>query len=294
MDALRLNQLADQPQRRTIRQVAKALWWQPDVIALWLGGSLARGAGDAFSDIDLRVAVVPAHLPEWEAASFESLFGDTPVVGRQLLRFGDDAYLHHLVLSSGELFDLFIQSADGEVTVEPYQILGCRDTVFAGKLARSRAVQPVIEYHSPVGGQLRTLLVDFWINSHKHRTLLYRSLGPLCIRRIQKERDLLLRLWYIAATGKDYSSTRETVHSLSEIVSAALGSGSVLEPLDILGAPMRNQPEIIRVIELNRKLVSELGRQFAHQYGFEYPSELEATVRRHWHDYLGSTRAGTH
>jgi hypothetical protein len=137
-------------------------------------------------------------------------------------------------------------------------------------------------------------LVDFWINSHKHRTLLYRGLGPLCIRRIQKERDLLLRLWYISATGKDYGGTRETVHSLTEIIATIPGSESGLEPLSILGAPMRNHQELIRVIELNRELVSELGHQLAHQYGFEYPYALEVTVVGHWRDYVGSTGSTSH
>jgi hypothetical protein len=77
-----------------------------------------------------------------------------------------------------------------------------------------------------------------------------------------------------------------------EIVSATLGSGSVLEPLGILGAPSRNQPELIQVIELNRKVESELGHQFANHYGFPYPYALEATVRRHWQDFVGSTGAG--
>jgi hypothetical protein len=289
VDVIRLNQLPDLPQQKTISDVAKALWRRPEVIALWLGGSLARGTGDVFSDIDLRMAVVPAHLPDWEVPSFERLLVYSPVVGQQLLRFGDDTFLHHLLLSSGELLDLFIQSAEGEVTAEPFQVLGCRDTVFAGKLAHTRTLQAVIEHHPPIGEQLRAILVDFWINSHKHRTLLYRGLGALCIRRIQKERDLLLRLWYIAATGQDYGNVRESVHSLTEIVSSALDSGGVLEPLVILGAPTRNQLELIQVIELNRRLVSELGHQFAEQYGFEYPGALEATVVTQWQYFVGST-----
>jgi predicted nucleotidyltransferase len=292
MDALHLNQLPDIPQRRTICELTSALWLQPDVVAIWLGGSLAGGTGDAFSDIDLRIAIVPARLPEWAAPSFEAFFVETPVVGQQLLRFGEDAFLHHLLLSSGELVDLFVQSAESEVTREPHRTLGCREEVFAGKLTESQRQLPVFGYHSPVEEQLRTLLVDFWINSHKHRTLLYRGLGPLSIQRIQRERDLLLRLWYIAATGQDYGSMRESVHSLTEIVSVALGSGNVPQRrLRILGAPLRNQPEMSRVIELNRKLVSELGHQLAHRYGFDYPSALEATVRRHWQAYVGS--AGT-
>jgi hypothetical protein len=53
---------------------------------------------------------------------------------------------------------------------------------------------------------------------------------------------------------------------------------------------MRNRQELIQVIEMNREVVSELGRQFARQYGFEYPSALEATVLRSWQDVVGSSR----
>ena len=40
---------------------------------------------------------------------------------------------------------------------------------------------------------------------------------------------------------------------------------------------------------MNRKVVAELGRQFAQQYNFEYLSALEATVQRSWQDFVGSS-----
>src|SRR5215468_1249265 len=63
-----------------------------EVIALWLGGSLVRGTGDVFSDIDFHIAVAPCHLARWEAPSFEQIFGHTSVVGQQFLRFGNDDF----------------------------------------------------------------------------------------------------------------------------------------------------------------------------------------------------------
>src|SRR5215467_9202428 len=156
METLHLNHLPDLPQQKTIREVATALWQQQEVIALWLGGSLACGAGDAFSDIDFRVAVAPSHLSCWEAPSFERVFPHTSVVGQQFLRFGAHAFLHHLVLSNGELFDLYIQSAESELTPEPHQILGCRSDLFARKLAQSLRTVPVMESHPPIGEALRS------------------------------------------------------------------------------------------------------------------------------------------
>jgi hypothetical protein len=139
-----------------------------------------------------------------------------------------------------------------------------------------------------MGETLRGLLVDFWINTHKHGKVLHRGFDLLCVRRIQKERDLLLRLWYIQVSGKDYSTTRETLHSLTEMMST-LGRTNVPQVLLILGTPTRNRQELIQVIEMNREVVSKLGHRFAHQYGFEYPSALEATVLRNWQDFVGSS-----
>ncbi len=98
------------------------------------------------------------------------------------------------------------------------------------------------------------------------------------------ERDLLLRLWYIQISGRDYSTARQTMHSLKGVVSMV---GQALGPraLHILGAPMRNHQELTHAIEMNREVVAELGRELAQHYSFEYPSELEATVLQSWLDF---------
>jgi hypothetical protein len=289
MEALHLKQLPHLPQQHTIRAVALALWQHQEVIALWLGGSLAGGTGDVVSDIDLRVAVAPAHLAGWEAPAFERMFVHPPVVGQQFLRFGEDAFLHHLLLSTGELLDLYVQSTEREVTPEPSQILGCRSDQFAHTLAHSQSVTPGVESHPPTSEILSSLLIDFWINTQKHRNALYRGLDLLCIRRIQKERDLLLRLWYIQVSGRDYSPMRETTHALSAIM-ATVRRAKGLQALQLLGAPTRNHRELTQVIELHRTVVSELGQHLAHQYGFAYPAALEATVLRSWQEFVGASR----
>ena len=65
MTSLDLGVLPTMAQERTISWLAPALWVDERVVALWLGGSLARGEGDDYSDIDLRVAVDPADLEAW-------------------------------------------------------------------------------------------------------------------------------------------------------------------------------------------------------------------------------------
>lgn len=57
MTDLHLSNLPNLPQRETIVEVASNLWAEASVVALWVGGSLASGAGDRFSDIDFRQTV---------------------------------------------------------------------------------------------------------------------------------------------------------------------------------------------------------------------------------------------
>src|SRR5689334_21690973 len=86
MEGLDLYHLPDLPQRQTLREMAMALWQHKEVIALWLGGSLAHRMGDILSDIDLHLAVAPSHLAYWEEPLFERIFGHLSVVGQAFLR----------------------------------------------------------------------------------------------------------------------------------------------------------------------------------------------------------------
>ena len=65
---LTLDGVGNLPQKETLRRITARLWADPDVVALWLGGSFARGGADGNSDFDLRVAVRPEALPRWQRA----------------------------------------------------------------------------------------------------------------------------------------------------------------------------------------------------------------------------------
>src|SRR5262245_2239706 len=81
MTQLALDHLPDLPQAHTISFLASRLWRDDAAVARWIGGSLARGAGDRYSDIDLRLAVRPHALASWRAPDFGALLGEW-VVGR--------------------------------------------------------------------------------------------------------------------------------------------------------------------------------------------------------------------
>ena len=172
---LRLDGLPALPQSHTIEMIATKVWRDERMVALWLGGSLAAGTGDAYSDIDLRVAVPPADLAAWQSSDLRALF-DGPPLARQFVPLGEDAFIHHLILPNGDILDLLVQSDERAPGDEPIRVLGCRSEAFAGRLAASNHA-PESAAGKPVTGEaVRELVVAFWVNSHKHRKVLHRGL----------------------------------------------------------------------------------------------------------------------
>jgi hypothetical protein len=286
MPALQFSQLPNLPQCETIREVASNLWPRAEVVALWIGGSLASRKADALSDVDFRVAVSPEDFAAWHAPHFDQIFTSASVVGLLVMTFGEEAVLHHLVLSNGEIFDFFVQSTARQPTLEPLLVLGCRSDAFGAMLAEQKGV-PVIEMHPVSAEAVRELLVSFWINSHKHRKVLYRDLDLLCTTGLHLEQSMLIRLWYIDVCGQDCGDVRrQSIHSFTKVVRAiqeAMGG----EALAVVGAAMSNRQELVQAIERNRLAVSqELGPRLAQRYGFAYPAALEAVTLQGWQDFL--------
>jgi hypothetical protein len=277
---LRLDLLPSLPQSQTVRMLAPRLWQDERVLALWLGGSFANGTADPYSDIDLRVAVPPAELGRWEAPDLGALLG-APPLAEHLLRLGAESFLHHLVLTNGDILDLLIQSAAVVPSVEPTLVLGCRDEGFVDLLVASS--HPSESEAVPVTGELvRRLIVELWVNSHKHRKVLYRQLDLTFPAATYFNWQTLMRLWFIAATGRDVSPEHYTgIHGLTELVRAVEGKYG-REALALCGAPTRTHEEICAAIERYQEVIAELGRTLAERYGCEYPAELEAVTRRQW------------
>ena len=239
---LQLTLLPKLPQRSTIVAAATTLWANESVVALWVGGSLASGVGDQFSDVDFRVAVDSTLLSSWKSPHFDEIFRTSPVEGQVLIPFGDEAWLHHLVLMNGEIFDFFVQSTARQPTREPLCMLGCRSQEFEQMLAAANKVPPVTR--QPVDAEVvKELVVSFWLNSHKHRKVLGRGLELMATLGVHTETDLLLRLWYIEASGLDCGDVRrQTIHSFTDCirtVEAAIGPRA----LALLGVPLRDRRE---------------------------------------------------
>jgi hypothetical protein len=205
---LHVDLLPNVPQRATLVEISTRLWQNDEVVALWLGGSLARNASDAFSDIDFRVAVVPPALPAWKTPRFEDIFISSPVVGQQFLAFGEQASLHHLVLAHGEIIDFLVLSTEQQLIPEPRLVLGCRSEHFAQALATNQRVGRVEKVTEVEAATIQNVLTAFWINTHKHRKVLHRQLDLMVDFGFDVEKALLLRLWYIGTRGGRRANAR--------------------------------------------------------------------------------------
>ena len=282
---LMLDSLPDLPQTAVLTRIAVRLWADSEVAALWLGGSIARGKADAHSDIDLRVAVRPDALADWqepERAALSALIGET-VVGVHALRW-EGTVLHQALLADGVIIDLLVQSMERDPPQDVTLVLGCRDAAF-GALLVAAALPPVEETKPADSEAIREAITLFWIGSHKHTRMLSRNLDLLILQGLALELPVLLRLWYAEATGRDQGTQRSTIHTLTPMMRAiteAFGPHS----LDVLGSPRTNRAEIVQTIEANRNEVAAVGRRLAARLGFEYPNALEQTARQSLTQYL--------
>jgi hypothetical protein len=280
MTSLDLDILPAMAQERTISWLAPALWADERVVALWLGGSLARGAGDDYSDIDLRVAVDSAELEAWRARDTQALTGGQ-VVGGHTFALGEDALIHHLLLLNGDIVDLLIQTTARPPNIEPLVVLGCRDETFAGTLQAQNRVE--VEPRNPaIAEGVRELIVAFWVNSHKHRKVLRRRLDLMIPSGLYHSWLMLMRLWYIQATGEDTSAYHFSgIHGLTQLVRSVEGLAGV-NAQAVAGVPGRTRAEIYAAIEIHQEAAARVGPLLAERYEFDYPVALERMVRAQW------------
>ena len=283
---LTLDGVMSLPQTEALRRISARLWADPDVAALWLGGSFARGDADKNSDLDLRVAVYPDALPRRQRADMTAYdlsahIGET-VAGMNPMRW-EGTVLYHLLLTNGWIVDFLVQSVGQEPPADFTLVLGCRDAAFGQLLASAQLPPPSVPAPAdPV--VICQAVTDFWIGSHKHLRVLSRDLDPLALIGLGLEQSVLMRFWYVDATGRDQGTQRPTIHSLTQVARAVTESVGP-RSLEALGPAQTNRAEIKQAVEIHRSEVAAVGRRLASRLGFVYPDVLEQTVRDHWQKY---------
>jgi len=283
---LDLSRLPDLPQSVLLRQVAADLWDDRSVRALWLGGSLARGAGDADSDVDLRIAVAPEDF-----AAERLPDGARRLAARVVIHlpfsWGEGAVLHHLLLEDGTIYDLFVQTTERDPSEEHRLVLGCRDDALAAKLVGgSDPPPPTFPPADP--NEVRLIVLNLWINQIKHIKVLRRGLLLATWEGEHRMRQDLLRLYFILATGNDCGDLRRmTIHTITPVV-RTIQSHFGSSPMALVGGSLGTEAEVIAGITRLQEEIARVGRELAAHFGFAYPEAAEGTVRRCWTEFTAS------
>jgi len=250
------------------------------VQAIWIGGSLAAGTGDAYSDVDFRIAVEPGQLEQWLTPDWQRYLPTRlQPCGAVLLRFGGPTLLHHLVLSDGTIVDFFVQDTTHHNHEPNIIILACRNAAFRTMLEGfTRPADALIREID--GAVVRQFLVDYWITTHKQMKALARHYDHTAFAGLYLERMALLRAWFMQAVDKDIDA-RPTLHMIGAL-HKGLARHLSAQQHDLLGLPSRTPEETIAVIEAIRIEMARVGRWLADRHAFAYPHELEAVALRVW------------
>ena len=133
MTDIDLGLLENGPHANLIREMANTCAADESIQAIWIGGSLAAGTGDFYSDVDFRIAVEPGHIDRWISPDWDQVLPLRPI-GGQLMRFGAQALLHHLVLTDGTIVDFYVQDTTQQNFEPKLVILACRNAEFRAAL----------------------------------------------------------------------------------------------------------------------------------------------------------------
>lgn len=170
---------------------------------VYLSGSLGRGQGDRYSDVDLQVAVTRNFSDFLSPAILAGLLGAPPLALKQI-NLGSHLWLHNMILADGTMLDLVcrtdIESADtGQWTRldgREWPPVGLEipkpSTAWAPQAATADEIAEAVEL--------------FWVTIHKHRRGLIRKQDLAIWTGIRYSICDLLRLQFIAATDRDPGS----------------------------------------------------------------------------------------
>ena len=280
MSDINLGLLEHGPHANLIHTMASKCYADSDIQAMWVGGSLASGTGDIYSDIDFRIAVEPGELDRWANPNWADYL---PIesAGGVMMRFGEHALLHHLVLSDGTIVDFYVQDTTKHNPEPKVVVLACRNEAF-GKMLESFAQPAAMLVREIDGAVARQFFVDYWITTHKEMKALARKYDHASFVGLFYERMALLRAWHMQIAGKDINA-RATVHMLGKL-HQGLGDAITEQQHNILGLPSQTPEQTVLAIDAIRAEMARVGRWLAEKYQFDYVYELEAVVQHAWNE----------
>lgn len=262
------------PEQRDLAEtIGRVLAGDPGVEAAWLGGSLGRGAGDAWSDVDV-VALVPQGEAAAASARVAELIPEIaePVLVNRL--FGGRVL--NVVTADWRRFDISL--------VEPAELArfdaANLEALFnKGELGPPRgAPQP----YAPAPETVLALVNEF-----------LRVLGLLVVAAGREE-------WMLAQTGTEILRRLTMDLMLEENAVGPVERGGALRRNPHLTAEQRAELEGLSPVAANRESLlaanAELARVFlprakrlAERIGMAWPAAFEAATRRHLAERLRLT-----
>ncbi len=266
------------PQLEILPGLVERLYALPVVQSVYLGGSLSRGRGDIYSDLDLQVTVNPSCTDFLSDADITQVAGVPPLA---TVRFplGTQAWMHHMILPSGIVVDLQCRH---RIPAPELQQLVCLDrncSPLTNQVAtRPKAWAPEAISATEIGNLIQT----FWITMHKHRRGIKRQQNMVIWVGIHHSTAQLLRLQFIAATDKDCGDlTRMGIYALSSVHEWFKGRGNteLLSEILHLGASLNWSHSVSRIAGKGSSICQLLRTRW------ELPArlwELEQMVTTEW------------
>jgi hypothetical protein len=141
------------PRAELIDRIVDVLGADDRVRAVWLSGSLGRGGGDEFSDVDLLVAVEPDGRDAFVAGWEDTVTRIAPIVHRQRLEGGGVVVFTH-VTDEWDRFDATIVTPPVTQAASELRVLLDRADLHAGLPA-------IVEWPGPSSERVAALATEF-------------------------------------------------------------------------------------------------------------------------------------
>ena len=191
------------PQLAILPDMVERLLRLDFVDEVYLSGSLGRGQGDRYSDVDLQVAVTRNFSDFLSPTILAGLLGTPPLALKQI-NLGPHLWLHNMILADGTMLDLVCRTDIESADTEQWTRLDGREwpPVDLAVPKPSSTWSP----QAATADEVAAAVELFWVTIHKHRRGLIRKQDLAIWTGIRYSICDLLRLQFIAATDRDPGS----------------------------------------------------------------------------------------
>jgi len=256
--------------RKVFDRAVEVLGADERVRAVWLSGSLARGAADAASDLDLLVAVADDAHEEFAGAWREWLAAITPTVLSEELWFAKGSLWS--ITPNYERLDVVVE----KVSQLPSTLFRIRTVVF-DRDGLDATIPDVVP--TPPSANVVAKTIEEWFHfSAMPEVLVVRRDWLLAAEHLHLLRGLIYKLYVecnqpLPMMGLKQWSSKLTTEQIATMEALPTGVSDV--------------PSFIDAHLACARAFLAVARPLAAEVGVEWPTELEAAAARHVSDVLG-------